>query len=102
MPFLTARWENLILLNYICPAALLEPLVPAGTDLDTWEGHTLISLVGFLFSDTRLLGVPVPFHRTFEEINLRFYVRRAIPDHRAPSSSFVNSSPVELSQRSPR
>jgi len=82
MPFLTARWENLILLNYICPAALLEPLVPAGTDLDTWEGHTLISLVGFLFSDTRLLGVPVPFHRTFEEINLRFYVRRAIPDHR--------------------
>ena len=76
MPFLTARWENLVLLNYRCPPALLEPLVPAGTELDSWEGQTLVSLVGFLFSDTRVLGVPVPFHRTFEEVNLRFYVRR--------------------------
>lgn len=82
MPFLTACWENLVLLNYECPRALLEPLVPAGTELDTWEGHTLVSLVGFLFSDTRLLGIPVPFHRTFEEVNLRFYVRRPAPDHR--------------------
>jgi uncharacterized protein len=82
MPFLTARWENLVLLNYVCPRALLEPLVPAGTELDTWEGHALVSLVGLLFSDTRLLGVPVPFHRTFEEVNLRFYVRRPSPDRR--------------------
>lgn len=80
MPFLTARWENLVLLNYTCASALLEPLVPAGTQLDTYNGHTLISLVGFLFSDTRLLGVPVPFHRTFEEVNLRFYVRGPAPD----------------------
>lgn len=80
MPFLTARWENLVLLNYECPRALLEPLVPAGTELDMWGGHTLISLVGFRFADTRLLGVPVPFHRTFEEVNLRFYVRRAGAD----------------------
>jgi len=56
--------------------------VPRGTELDAWEGHTLISLVGFLFADTRLLGVPVPFHRTFEEVNLRFYVRRRPPDNR--------------------
>jgi uncharacterized protein len=82
MPFLTARWENLVLLNYVCPPALLEPLVPAGTKLDSWEGQTLVSLVGFLFSDTRLLGVPVPFHRTFEEVNLRFYVRRSDPEPR--------------------
>lgn len=82
MPFLTARWENLVLLNYACPPALLEPLVPAGTELDTWDGHALVSLVGFLFADTRLLGVPVPFHRTFEEVNLRFYVRRSAPEHR--------------------
>ena len=82
MPFLTARWEHLVLLNYVCPAALLEPLVPAGTTLDRWEGEALVSLVGFLFSDTRLLGVPVPFHRTFEEVNLRFYVRGPAPDFR--------------------
>ena len=82
MRFLTARWENLVLLNYVCPPALLEPLVPRGTALDSWNGDTLVSLVGFLFSDTRLLGVPIPFHRTFEEVNLRFYVRGPAPDHR--------------------
>jgi uncharacterized protein YqjF (DUF2071 family) len=84
MSFLTARWENLVLLNYHCPRALLESLVPAGTELDTWQGETLVSLVGFLFADTRLLGVPIPFHRTFEEVNLRFYVRGPAPErHRA-------------------
>ena len=75
-PFLTARWQHLLLLNYNCPAALLERFVPHGTTLDAWQGETLVSLVGFLFTDTRLRGIPVPFHRTFEEVNLRFYVRR--------------------------
>ena len=75
-PFLTARWESLVLLNYGCPRHLLDPLVPRGTELDTWAGETLVSLVGFLFTDTRLKGVPVPGHRSFEEVNLRFYVRR--------------------------
>jgi uncharacterized protein len=79
-PFLTAHWGPLVLLNYRCPRALLEPLVPAGTELDTWQGETLVSLVGFLFADTRLLGLPIPFHRTFEEVNLRFYVRRVAED----------------------
>ena len=32
-------------------------------------------MVGFLFLNTKVLGVPVPFHRDFEEVNLRFYAR---------------------------
>jgi len=79
-PFLTARWESLVLLNYPCAADHLQPLVPAGTTLDLWRGQSLISVVGFLFADTRIKGVAIPFHRTFEEVNLRFYVRRAMPD----------------------
>src|SRR6188474_1200737 len=75
-PFLTARWEDLVLLNYSCPVEILEPLVPAGTVLDLWDGDALVSLVGFMFKDTRVLGLAIPFHRTFEEVNLRFYVRR--------------------------
>ena len=75
-PFLRARWESLLLLNYDCPAELLEPLVPSGTSLDPWNGVPLVSLVGFMFRDTRVLGVSFPGHRTFEEVNLRFYVRR--------------------------
>ena len=79
-PFLTARWESLLLLNYTCPAELLEPLVPAGTTLDRWQGDAIVSMVGFLFQDTRLLGLPIPFHRHFEEVNLRFYVLRETPE----------------------
>ncbi len=78
--FLTARWESLVLLNFPCPATVLEPLVPRGTELDPWHGTHLVSLVGFRFVDTRLKGVSVPGHRTFEEVNLRFYVRRVMPD----------------------
>ena len=77
--FLTARWESLLLANYVCPADLLTPLVPAGTELDLWQGEALVSAVGFLFRDTRVLGVPVPFHRHFEEVNLRFYVTHTTP-----------------------
>jgi len=78
-PFLTARWDSLVLLNYRCPPDLLAPLVPVGTELDSWHGQALVSLVGFIFGDTRLRGLPIPFHRTFEEVNLRFYVRRQVP-----------------------
>lgn len=74
--FLTGEWRYLAMLNYRIDPTLLEPLVPRGTTLDHWQGSTYVSLVGFLFRDTRVLGVPVPLHRQFEEVNLRFYVRR--------------------------
>ena len=79
-PFLTARWESLILRNYRCPPELLLPLVPRGTTLDAWDDQHLVSLVGFRFVDTRVKGIGIPGHRTFEEVNLRFYVRREMPD----------------------
>ena len=66
------------MLNYRVDPALLEPYVPRGTTLDSWQGTAYVSLVGFLFRDTRVLGVPVPLHRDFEEVNLRFYVRREV------------------------
>lgn len=64
------------MLNWECPAAWLAPRVPAGCVLDTFQGAHLVSLVGFLFRDTRVRGVRVPLHHTFEEVNLRFYVTR--------------------------
>ena len=64
------------MLNYVAPEELLAPLVPAGVDLDRWRGTLYVSVVGFLFRDTRVLGIPIPAHRTFPEVNLRFYVRR--------------------------
>ena len=78
--FLTARWIHLAMLNYEVDPAVLLDRVPAGTVLDSWDGSFFVSMVGFQFLDTRLLGVlPVPFHRNFDEVNLRFYVRRNGP-----------------------
>ncbi|MEP7214300.1 MAG: DUF2071 domain-containing protein [Acidobacteriota bacterium] len=74
--FLTARWEDLILVNYEVEQALLADRVPQGTSLDLADGRCFISLVAFMFRETRVLGVPVPFHINFEEVNLRFYVKR--------------------------
>jgi uncharacterized protein YqjF (DUF2071 family) len=74
--FLTAEWRWLAMLNYEIDPARLAPLVPAGTELDFWNGKTFVSVVGFLFQNTRLRGISIPFHRNFEEVNLRFYVHR--------------------------
>ncbi len=78
--FLTAAWRHLAMLNYEVDPAILVPLVPAGTELDAWQGRTFVSVVGFMFLDTRLFGMPIPLHRNFEEVNLRFYVRRKAED----------------------
>jgi uncharacterized protein YqjF (DUF2071 family) len=88
-PFLTAEWRDLVMASYAVDPAVLSPLVPVGTDLDVWGGTTWISLVAFQFRDTRLLGMRVPFHGTFEEINLRFYVRRGAVEDRRRGVVFV-------------
>ena len=76
--FLTAEWRSLAMLNYEIDAAVLRPLVPPGTELDGWGGVVYVSMVGFLFLRTRVLGVLIPGHGDFEEVNLRFYVRRNV------------------------
>ncbi len=75
MNFLKAEWRKLAISNYEVEPSLLEKYIPNNTELDIWEGKCYVSLVGFMFRNTRLLGIPIPFHRHFEEVNLRFYVR---------------------------
>lgn len=79
-PLLTARWVDLVLLNWTVHPSLVLPLMPPGTELDLWHGAPVVSLVGFRFLDTRVLGVPLIGHRTMHEVNLRFYVRRRHED----------------------
>jgi hypothetical protein len=74
-PFLSAEWRNLLMANYAIDPAILQPFVPAYTELDTFNDTHYVSLVGFLFTNTKVRGIGFPFHRTFEEVNLRFYVR---------------------------
>jgi uncharacterized protein YqjF (DUF2071 family) len=74
--FLTAKWQDLIMANYEFEPDLLHQFVPQGTVLDFHDGKCYASLVAFKFLNTKVLGVPIPFHINFEEVNLRFYVRR--------------------------
>jgi uncharacterized protein len=75
--FLSAEWRDLVMLNYEVEPSVLNRHVPRGTALDSFNGRTYLSLVGFRFCHTKLLGCfSVPFHANFDEVNLRFYVRR--------------------------
>ena len=78
--FLTASWVNLVMLNYEVDPSILVPFLPPGLEIDAWEGRTLANIVAFEFADVRVMNVSVPFHRDFEEMNLRFYVRRETAD----------------------
>jgi uncharacterized protein YqjF (DUF2071 family) len=87
--FLTAEWRYLAMMNYRIDPALLQPYVPEGTTLDAYDGVTYVSVVGFLFRDTRVLGIPIPLHRTFEELNLRCYVRRHVGNEIRRGVTFI-------------
>lgn len=100
--FLTAHWIHLAMLNYEVDPSVLAKLVPVGTDLDTFDGRTFVSMVGFQFLNTRVLGIPVPFHRDFDEVNLRFYVRRTAEDEVQRGVVFVKEIvPRALGLRAP-
>jgi len=73
--FLTATWKNLIMANYIVDPAILQKYLPQKTELDFYNGNAYVSLVGFMFMDTKVRRFKIPFHINFEEVNLRFYVR---------------------------
>lgn len=79
-PFLTADWRDVVLVNYRVDPDLLRPHLPPGSVLDTPDeapDRHLVSLVAFTFANTRVHGIPIPGARTFGEVNVRFYARRA-------------------------
>jgi hypothetical protein len=78
--FLTADWRYLAMLSFAVDASVLRPFVPSGTELDAFQGDYFVSVVGFRFLNTKVFGWAFPFHRNFEEVNLRFYVRRRAPE----------------------
>ncbi len=76
MDFLEADWENIVMVNYAVPVNVLLPYLPNGCELDLFQGEAYVSLVEFMFKNTKLFKIPIPILGTFEEINLRFYVQR--------------------------
>ena len=73
--FLDAHWQNLIMVNYEVSPEILKKYLPHKTELDFWNNRCYVSIVGFRFLETKVLGIKFPFHTNFDEINLRFYVR---------------------------
>ncbi len=73
--FLKAEWRKLAIVNYIVDPGILKPFIPYKTELDLYNGNCFVSLVGFMFLNTRVMGFKIPYHINFEEVNLRFYVK---------------------------
>lgn len=73
--FLSARWENLVMINYEVDPAILIPHLPPFTELDLFDGKALVSVVGFMFCKTKVMGISWPWHTQFEEVNLRYYIK---------------------------
>ena len=90
--FLSARWEDLIMANYAVDPAILQPYLPLGVELDTFQGKAYVSLVGFMFKQTSLFHIPIPLLGTFEEINLRFYVKRVDGEGVKRGVVFINET----------
>lgn len=90
--FLSAHWENLIMANYEIHPDLLAPYLPKGVELDLFNNKAYVSLVGFMFKKTSLFNIPIPLLGTFEEINLRFYVKRMEGDTIKRGVVFINET----------
>ena len=90
--FLSASWRNLIMANYEVDPELLKPYLPKGVELDYYQDKCFVSLVGFLFKDTRIFKMPIPFWGNFEEINLRFYVVRKEAGKTKRGVVFINET----------
>lgn len=90
--FLSARWENLIMANYAVNPEVLTPFLPKDVELDFYDGKAMVSLVGFMFKKTSLFRIPIPLMGTFEEVNLRFYVKRIDGDEIKRGVVFINET----------
>jgi uncharacterized protein len=90
--FLKANWENIIMANYAVAPEVLQPFLPRGVELDLYNGKAYVSLVGFMFKDTKIFKIPIPYFGTFEEINLRFYVKRKDGDIEKRGVVFINET----------
>lgn len=71
--FLKAEWRKLLMINYEVDVEAILPYLPAHTEPDLYQGKCLVSIVGFMFLNTRVKGLKIFYHVNFEEVNLRFY-----------------------------
>lgn len=74
-PVMYQSWGDLLFLHWRVPEELLRKHIPAGLDVDTYEGRAFVGVTPFTLWGVRPVFVPpVPFLSEFHEINVRTYV----------------------------
>jgi hypothetical protein len=70
------QWHDLLFLHWPVPAAALQSLLPAGVEVETFDGSAWLGVVPFVMRRTRLRPLPpLPTACNFPELNVRTYVR---------------------------
>ncbi|HLJ16391.1 MAG TPA: DUF2071 domain-containing protein [Bryobacteraceae bacterium] len=69
-------WERLTFLHWRYPSEVIRPLLPAGIEIDTFDGAAWIGLTPFILTGLRPARLPaIPWISRFPEMNVRTYVR---------------------------
>ena len=69
------KWRSLLFLHWEVAAEEVARLLPAGLELDLYEGKAYVGLVPFAMEGVRPVGLPaVPGLSNFHETNVRTYV----------------------------
>jgi hypothetical protein len=86
---MTARFADIVALNFQIDPKILEPFVPRGVELDFYEGETYVSLVALVLRRVRVWGIPIHVVGGFGEFNLRYYVRRKSGEQLSSGACFL-------------
>lgn len=88
-PLMQADWSEIVALNFQVDPSILEPRVPKGLELDFHNGETYVSLVAMHLRNVKMMGFPIPISRGFDELNLRFYVKRKVGPRYVTGACFI-------------
>lgn len=71
------QWRDLAYIHWRYPAQEVQALLPAGVEVDTFDGSAWVGLIPFSMKNIGLPRLPtVPYFGSFPEVNVRTYVRR--------------------------
>src|SRR5262249_5292507 len=74
LPLMLQRWHEICFFHWSCDPQLLQPRLPPGLRLDTFDSKAWIGLTPFLLTGLRPPLFPQALGLAFPEMNLRTYV----------------------------
>lgn len=71
-------WESLVFLHWRVPVSEVRPHIPAGLEIEEFDGSAWLGIVPFRITGLHARGMaPLPRLSAFNELNVRTYVRGA-------------------------